>query len=1508
MGTPNFVRIPCRTDLCLAVLLAVGAAPSPGIAQVTDISNAPLATASGVKPNLMYILDDSGSMSLDYIPDYAWSGGAAARSASAFNFLYYNPATTYRPALNSDGTSRGAQGSPWTRVSRDGFNASAGTVNMVSGTDNRFVEQVFCNAAGGQQRVCKRNGIDNLYGGTTFAQDAPPGPTFTNVTFTRAGNTVTGQTAAAHGFSQGDTITVTGAGGCSAPVAVVTGVPSATLFTFDSGSTFTPDCVAGSVRRAVTGYPESPMKLGDTFTTTAPARAGLIAVVTRPDHQLAVGDLITVTGTWPCAPGSEAIPVTAVTATTFSYSVYPPRWPPGFESLFAGPCSGNYTIGHVGSTRTSALQKARTTVTVTHMNHYMVVGDIITVNGGGAPCNVTNVRITAVTAGTFSYPTNSAAACTGTYSIRRALYNMENPLVASAPAYFDILPVEHCRDKTLMECVASTVPVGDYKEPAPVRFCRSPELATAAPGVSTVVAGDEIPAVRNCQAMYADTQPNGYTVPRFGLFRRVNILSATPTYGGNVRENRTDCSAKPDCTYAEEMTNYANWYAYYRTRMNMMKTVSGHALAGLPDTIRVGFITINPGTLFRTRGGVVGSISNDRYLPIADFNASQKLAFFNMLYAQTPWAGTPLPEALSRVGRHYAGKQDGINAGMTGDPVQYSCQRNYALLTTDGYYAGAGVRLDGTTAVGNWDNSETATAPGDVSNKVGPRATRAGGQFDGDCGGGCTNTLADVAMYYWATDLRDNQPNTVPTSEKDPADWQHMTTFTLGMANGLMRWSKDYDTSPTGDFANIKAGAANRCSWARGTCNWPSLENSFSSRLDDLWHAAVNGRGKFYQAMDADSLASGLGDMILSITAEEGSAAASATTSNIIGPGADVLYSGSYKTDAWTGKLDALRIDLSTGRVDEKVIWSTQTALDQQVGPASDSRTIYTFDREKKSTTGIKTFDWSNLSKEEQDLFKNACSPVTNMTQCGALNSALLAIANNGENLVNFLRGQRQYEGEAFRKRESVHGDVVNAEPVYVGAPAKNFTDSVTPSYADFKAQKSNRAPVVYVAANDGMLHAFDAAVPGTGGKELWAYVPRMLFGNLRQLADSQYRVKHRFYVDGTPTVADVVMDGAWRTVLVGGLNAGGRGYYALDITDPEKPTALWEFCHDSKVCSVSDENLGLTYGYPVITKRKKGDEWEWVVLVTSGYNNVSPGDGKGRLYVLDLKTGKVLQDVSTDVGEPTNPSGLGRISAWNDDPMLDNATRWVYGADLKGNVWRFDLGVDGSKPTKLKLAELKNKDNKAQRVTTRPELASIGGKRVVFLGSGSLLGTSDVGTKDTESFYAFKDKEDDATAGYGDTLRTTLVKQTFSTVDGTRSVSSNKVDWNTGSGWFFDFLTEGERVNVDPKTYVDAKLAQGRLLVAANIPGSDVCAAGGTSWFYVLDYSTGSYPSGMSATASAYFNAASMIAGFTIGKLSSTGQGIAIGKLTKGLHFSVPLPMASTEDFRRATWRMISD
>jgi Tfp pilus tip-associated adhesin PilY1 len=193
-----------------------------------------------------------------------------------------------------------------------------------------------------------------------------------------------------------------------------------------------------------------------------------------------------------------------------------------------------------------------------------------------------------------------------------------------------------------------------------------------------------------------------------------------------------------------------------------------------------------------------------------------------------------------------------------------------------------------------------------------------------------------------------------------------------------------------------------------------------------------------------------------------------------------------------------------------------------------------------------------------------------------------------------------------------------------------------------------------------------------------------------------------------------------WKTILVGGLNHGGRGYYALDITTPASPKALWEFTHD---------NLGYSYGNPVITKLKDGT---WVVIVASGYNNVGPGDGKGYLFILNADSGALIRAITTDVGDTTTPSGLARITAWANFPDNNNTAQRVYGGDLLGNLWRFD--VNGDIPTTVdppvydaqRLATLKDAGGVAQPITSKPELGKIAGQPVVFVGTGQLLGATD--------------------------------------------------------------------------------------------------------------------------------------------------------------------------------------
>lgn len=976
----------------------------------------------------------------------------------------------------------------------------------------------------------------------------------------------------------------------------------------------------------------------------------------------------------------------------------------------------------------------------------------------------------------------------GTYPFARTM--------ASNPHYYLINPTEHCTNATLSECSLSTTPTGQNPVPAYVRFCQTSTLASSTAAVTGTSNGSP-----RCQAKF-DT---AHQFARYGNFDRLDIIASDNSYPKAV--SRTDC-AGATCTYAEEMTNFANWYAYYRTRMQSMKTAAGRSFSEIDNSFRVGYVTINPAADWWKSDPVVSA----QYLPIKEFDTAQKQAWYKKFYANDPQGSTPLREALSRVGRHFAGVTSGINDGMTGDPVQFECQQNFALLTTDGYWNGnAGQKING-DAIGNQDNQNSGYS------------TRAVGAYDGGNLGTknspeyASDTLADVAMYYYKTDLRSSLANKVPTSDKDTAEHQHMVTFTLGLGlDGELNYRPDYETATTGDFAAIKNNQK----------NWPNPEQNDPTALDDLWHAAVNGRGLYFSAKDPVSLAEGVKGALGSATVKIGAAAASATSSPNITPSDNFIYSSTYRTVFWDGEVVAKTIDTQTGEVSDSTIWSAQANLDA----LGTGRTIYKMDTPVSGTPARETFEWSSLTDAEKIYFNSKCSL---LSQCAALDETTKAVANSGEQLLAFLRGDSTHENpgttpvanKAFRDREHTLGDTVNATPAFVKAPRFNFSDD---GYANFKLNQKNRQGMLYVAANDGMLHAFNA----TTGAETWAYVPHIVMKDMYQLADKNYGAKHQYFVDGSPQVMDIKSGGTWKTILVGGMNGGGRGYYALDVTNPASPSVLWEFCYDSTYCNVSDDDLGFTYGNPVIAKMPAGSTHagQWVVMVTSGYNNVSPGDGKGYLYILNAASGEVLQKVSTEVGtgyvdedNPGDPSGLAKISAWADNADIDATATHVYGGDLKGNLWRFDLKtptVSVSKMAELAVGGV------VQPITTKPELGLVKGitDRIVFVGTGKYLGGSDLTDTATQSIYAIRDT--------GSEIDPRALTPRIITKDGiTATVSGDAMNWASG-GWYADFSAK-ERVNIDPQ------LALGTLLVATSTPEGSTCSPGGYSWIYQFDYNTG--------------------------------------------------------------------
>ena len=283
----------------------------------------------------------------------------------------------------------------------------------------------------------------------------------------------------------------------------------------------------------------------------------------------------------------------------------------------------------------------------------------------------------------------------------------------------------------------------------------------------------------------------------------------------------------------------------------------------------------------------------------------------------------------------------------------------------------------------------------------------------------------------------------------------------------------------------------------------------------------------------------------------------------------------------------------------------------------------------------------------------------------GSDNMALLdpAANENDSNILDFIRGDRSNEfpnGVFMRKRTSILGDIIHSKPVYVGPPSDNRTDN---EYAEWAQDNADREARVYVGANDGMLHVFDAET----GDEVYAYVPSMLMGKLASLAARPY--KHRYFVDGEMSVRDAYFDDDWHTVLAGSLGAGGKGFFVLDITDPDLSSETATTGSDKKVLfewdASADDDLGDSFSRPLIAQLNDGD---WYVVVGNGYNSLS---GVAMLYLLNLDT-LTITKISTDSGTHDNPNGLSSPSLL--DINRDGKADYAYAGDIDGNLWKFDL------------------------------------------------------------------------------------------------------------------------------------------------------------------------------------------------------------------------------------------
>ena len=993
--------------------------------------------------------------------------------------------------------------------------------------------------------------------------------------------------------------------------------------------------------------------------------------------------------------------------------------------------------------------------------------------------------------------------------------------------------------------------------------------------------------------------------PAASTFQRVDIVPGTTTYPRAI--TRTDCvAAAGSCSYDEEMTNFANWYAYYKTRMQMTKSAVGLAFAPVSGNFRIGLSKMST-----SGAGAAIELKPD------EFSGTPRQNWYSTFYSTISSGSTPTRPALDNVGRMYANLAPyAYDPGL--EVVQYPCQQNFILLTTDGYWNQA---YTGTVA--NNDHVESAARFCTAGRAcVAPLAqTKA--------------SLADIALYWYnggsntgTVSLRPTledmtKPGLVSIANEGENTHLHVTTFTMGLGiDGIMNYESEYDTDPKvgGDFYNVLTKASTGCPWnGNGAYVWPdpvvtdTTSNSIQERVDDLWHAAINGHGKYFSASDPLAVQDGLRKAIATITVQVGAASAAATSTPNISEQDNDIFADTFTTGKWFGELSDKKIDITTGVVSANATWTTTDRLGLTVAATTDSRTIKMLDT---SSNTLKNFSYASMSDVEKAWFDNKC---VLLPQCALLSADDKVLVNSGDNIVNWLRGRQQYANDRVLRAYSktapktgtpipiVLGDIASSKPAFLRGPTKSYSID---GYSTYKSDYAARSPTVFTAANDGMLHAFSAAT----GDELWAYVPRITMQKLYKQTSTDYSINHQFTTDGSPELGDVVIGGVWKTLLVAGLNGGGRGFYALDVTDPANPVAKWELCADATLCSKSDPDIGLTFGNPQF------GYWQgkWVVFLTSGYNNVSGvggvaagTSGKGFLYIVDVSDGTILKKVGTGNGSVATPSGFAKITSISSNPFTDPVTTYIYGGDNQGQMFRFDLtsGTVGEVSV-VKLGDA----GVGQPITTRPEVtqcaetdivngvATPRAQRVVLFGTGRLLDVSDTTDTTTQSLYMLKDSG----SAIANIRSASMVQQTLSlkgasTNTNTYTITASPVDLSTKDGWYVDWkLNPGERMNLDPQ------VIGGGINVVTTLPtSSTACSVGGSSNVYQLNVCTGSYVAS-DQIAGKTLSTTSAAVGFIIVRLPS-GSIKMITTTAKGetITSNVTPPFSRTP--RKVGWRSVS-
>lgn len=867
--------------------------------------------------------------------------------------------------------------------------------------------------------------------------------------------------------------------------------------------------------------------------------------------------------------------------------------------------------------------------------------------------------------------------------------------------------------------------------------------------------------------------------------------------------------------------------------------------------------------------------------------------------------GTPSHTMVRNAGDYLMRTDLGVNSPWASDPGTtetplLGCRKSFHIFMTDGgwnssatnttYHIDADRKKTSYLAIGQGDiDGNHKTLPDGQAYTANSNTTKIfydpwGFPTTGTVYG--LNTLSDLAFYYWSTDLQPSIENkitpiikksgdevfgtganqkTIPqywNPRNNPATWQNLTTYTIGFNDaatwtGSPTWGGD---TYSGEYSQLIQGTK---TWPSPLCgtddNQAACDGStgYSAQTNDrkkeLWHMAINSRGKFIPATDANSLSKAFTDILDNIIADTSSPiTAFASASSSISNGSTDVFVSSFDANGWKGGITAQTAAKGTGTLTPNTTWGTKTNGDPKstgdildaISATSDmtSRVIYTYNG------GGKQFLWANLSSttgDQQDLLKDGATGTAGTTL--------------GQNRLNFIRGDRRQEtanGGTLRDRVSRQGDIVNSTLWYTARPASGYGLA---GYSSFATTYKNRMSMLYVGGNDGMLHGFSA----TDGTEKLAYVPQGVYKNLAALTKTDYQSNHKYYVDGSPFTGDVNISTTttpdWRTLLVGTLGAGGKGYFVLDVTNPTNFTNS-----DTNATAIvrmdltdeADADIGYIFGAPVTaefnpqqaTQITRMNDGRWAVVLGNGYNSAN----EDPVLIIQYFDGDspTIRKIAAATGTTGNGSKNGLSTPRLVDLNGDGTADIAYAGDLKGNLWKFDLA--NSNPSKWGVAfngstncvptpdapctpfytaTEKINTTEPQPITTAPTVrpaTSVGAMMVAF-GTGQNLEVADRVDTSPQTFYALLDntryKLDTATGdNKGKILldtdaatptavgsgRTNLIERTFNgTAIAGQVLSAGDDFWNmtagqtafayTGTGakkgWYFELPVPGERV-----------------------------------------------------------------------------------------------------------------